>query len=1351
MPTQQLSTSRPQSCAARTTFKVQTSCIYFLLLSLRCQPGNAELLIPIRAGAVPESHSSLEYYLCGVENELESGTTLQLSPGTHTLGEGPFCLLQNVKNITIQGQWDSPTEIRCSDDSQVRRGIAFFNITNLKITDVVITNCGREVPSDLPGYINETYTFLGPRQKVVLIFSHCVDMILDSMTIDKCFGFSAMAINPLGVTVIQNVSITGTNSHALSNCTKPTERLDLFCSGSGAVFVYADTSITQSLVEAEPDASLNTSLLFIDCSFINNTNWLPDFRVARIMSVFGAGFETQPTLLTGASGLAIHIGQMEYFVDVKVINSTLESNRGNIGSMLLLCYNTIRNSKILLDSVIVSNNECVPDQMGAGIFVLVAIFFDFLSSFPQYPDNIYDLVEISHSTISHNFAMFGGGIQLYVTPQNISDLRIIIRDSKFVGNIGRYGSALDSFQFQSSISNRATHILMEDVVASENTYPGASLSQNSPEGAGVFVFSQHYNITVVGTEGKGSFFHNNTVSVFWASRTNVFLHGSISFENNRGFTGGALSLLDNSILFISNNSALSFTKNSALTVGGAIYTITLSTAFDTCAIQFIGDTRITIDREELQLLNVSINFSNNSAMNAGNSIFGSPLFNCFFLPSTAVKHITLPGSNMEELVYEVIFQYPQTVDNRLAELNSPPEKICVCQNRTFVREDCDNDFFHQLDREVIPGQTFVIFLNPVDVTGTPATSFLYAEPINKAVGPVRLGVNQGIQQLTGLSNSCSPVDFTIFTTENSEVHLKLSAVAGGETATILVNITSCPPGFTLSDGLQECVCSDFIEDRLGSSCNLTQYTIARPDNYWVDAQRENGNDIVAYVPTCPINYCKNDVHDIDLTMPDQLCVSGRTGILCGACKDGLSSVFGSAECRRCSNAWLAILLIYAVVGIVMILFSFLLDLTITHGTMIGLIFYASIVGVNANIYFQQGGGRGPLFWFVSWIILEQGFPLCFYDGMTETVKLLLQYIFPTYVVILIVAITKFSQHSKLMQRFVSRFDGTHVLATMLFLIYNKLLRTVIDTNTFTNIVVEDEDEPRIVWFFDGNEDVDNPLVIVLIVSAILVVLFFILPYIVLMTFSKYIQKLVRSTRLNAHIDASLAPYKHEFRFWFGARLMLILVLYIILSNKGTDNPTHTLTLQLGFMIGFVVLQAFLQPFKSVGIAILDMSFIVNLILLTLGTSYTIQQDSTQDNQRKLVEASLSIALITFFGILIYQLARRLYSVPAIKAKTDQLLEKAKNWYDTVTQKVKGKHVEEVKTEGSLAETETDGPATVHLSEPHLLAAGGSTSSHISLQDMVPAPDDNVMPKEHHLSSSQLREPVLDFMDNRHTA
>ena len=258
---------------------------------------------------------------------------------------------------------------------------------------------------------------------------------------------------------------------------------------------------------------------------------------------------------------------------MKITDTIVMSNRGNSANFIVLTYNTLGMTTTQLEGVEVSDNKLLGIWgTSPGLVVLEAMFLDSLGTYMQSREGILDLVDIVCSKFSHNSGNSGGSIVFYVHPHNISDVRLVVRDTTFTENIANIGPALSMFHFESLIHSSRIHVYLEDVVASGNTFPGAN---NSPENVGAFYVSYISNITLVGTEGKGCLFQNNRMSVVTAVATHVVLHGRITFENNSGFRGGALFLIDSSRLFIHNNSVITFTNNTAFQEGGALYINTL--------------------------------------------------------------------------------------------------------------------------------------------------------------------------------------------------------------------------------------------------------------------------------------------------------------------------------------------------------------------------------------------------------------------------------------------------------------------------------------------------------------------------------------------------------------------------------------------------------------------------------------------------------------------------------------------------------------------------------------------------------------------------------------------------------
>ena len=1224
------------------------------------RPVQAEAIL-VNASAPADSNSSLEYYLCEAGNQLHPGTVLQLSPGTHTLGSGPFCLLQNIANLTIQGGSASESTvfvIRCTSDI-AGRGLAFYNMTGLRIAGIVITNCGMELPSGLPGHVNDTFFFFGPQQKAVLLFSHCADMVIEIVSIKRCYGFGLVNINPLGNAVMKNVSVTDTNNTAHQLCSEGIPPTDFSCSGSGALFVYADTNITQSLTAAKPNNYL-ASLNLIQCSLVNNHNEIPFVYLQRYLSLVTSTLVTEPFLLTGGGGLGISLGKMDYFVNVLITESKIEKNTANFGGgVFISSYNSIRNAKILFNSITLASNEAMGEYLGrgGGMVIAVFLFYDFLNSFPKYPDDSFELIEIRGSIIESNCAQYGGAIYVHISPQNVSNILISMRDTEFTKNVAYQGSALNALQIRSTLIAKGVHFLLEDVRASEN-YPNSGILAGPPEDTAVFLFVRTYNITIIGSAAKGCYFSNNPIGVLQTSGGHIFLGGKISFVNNRGFNGGAMSIFEDSLLFIHEESTLLFEKNSATQLGGAIFADTLGSEVDTvCVIQLLGSRPVPLRKDELKTLNLTITFSDNTAGLAGNSIFANPIYNCFFLPETIIKHTSIDFGN-ETLLYQEIFRFTSTVNNSLAEVVSHPHQVCICQNVSFVPKDCFRHSGLSISN-IIPGQKFQLYLNPIDAMSIPVSSLVYSElkSFDKNSSSSHLRPNQDIQRVQGLSN-CSSVEFNIFASEHSVLNLTLLTAPGGVQSIVMVNMTNCPPGFILAErnGRKLCICSTFIENDLHTTCNQTTYTIMKPEHAWIGTISRSGKLEVVYVSTCPINYCRTKQTEVDLRIPDHLCRPNRMGILCGECKEGYSIIFGSADCKKCSDLWLATILLFAVLGPLLVFLLFLLDLTVTQGTINGLVFFANLVSVNANIFFLDGSRR-LLFVFISLLSQELGFPLCFYDGMNELAKNGLQYIFPLYILLIGGGIMFFSQFSKWMQRILAQHAGLHVLCTMLYISYSKLLRNIFDIVTTSTL--RGENYRRLIWFFDGNIAINNSISIFLTVLATIGFFMFVIPYVSIFTFSRVIQRFVSSPRFTAILDANLAPYKDKLRFWFGVRLILILILYLISANLGSDFIGLALTLQAAFIVVFAIIQAFIRPFKNLALELLDMFFIVNIIFLILGVLYVNFRNGSQE---EVVIVHISLAFIVTCCIIGWHIAATLWKIPAVKTKMLQLKDNSRGWY-----------------------------------------------------------------------------------------
>ena len=1300
--------------------------VVFLLIALvnSFTLSQSHSVINLESGAALSSNYSLEYHLCYASEQLEHDTEMVLSPGVHFINQGSPCIIQNISNLVIRGAGrdSGGTEIRCTSNV-IGRNFIFLNVTDLLIESIMITNCGRTIPDDLPSYINSTNIFFGVGQKGVILMSHVSNLVLQDVTIDRCFGFGIIGMNLDGNTVLHKVVITNTDNFDHLLCIVPP--LDLSCSGSGAVFLYSDPT------NEEPSIS-NSSLTVTNCTFERNENRIPLIHFVRIFASVRSSYQTERLVLSGGTGLAFYTMQRSYHVDIRISGSRFAYNDGYSGSLVMVVYNIMREVSINVDECNFIGNIGRTESRGGGMILLQVNYIDALSTYPTYPDDIYEILRVTRSNFAENEAEYGGAVYIHPTPQNVSDMLIVFDSNTFIGNIAPHGSAFASQAIQSTFVRRALHILLEDTEAKNNTFPSAFYTTTSTiDNSAVFLFVITQNVTISGRESThGSKFFNNNPGVIFASGSNVYLQGNLNFYENFAFRGGAISMVDYSILFFHEGSRIHFARNRVLFRGGAVYADSLG-MLDACAIQFIGPSRIS-SAENVSLLNLNITFEKNVAEEAGNSIYANPIYTCAYLPEASLFQSTFIA--MAELIYIKIFQFTSSVDNGIQELSSSPERLCFCNDTEF--RFCGGEL--RTAMSAIPGELFTMYVVPVDKINNPVSAIMFAE---FSMPELQLTPSQTTQRLSG--QRCDLVTFQVHGPENGNGDLNLYAVLGGLAITVNVMLESCPPGFSIGsqDGLLKCLCDAYVMNTLSTTCNTSSYTITRPGNAWIGAiEHTNASDVV-YVPTCPIDHCNEDVTSVDLRTPDMICEPGRSGVLCGACQPGLSIVFGSNDCRECSNYWLFTILFYAVLGVLLVVILFILNLTVTQGTVVGLIFYANIVSVNINI-FNHSRAQDFVFVFISLINLELGFPLCFFDGMTEVTKVGFQFIFPAYLLLLSIGIICLIRWSSRMQKLTAS-NGIHVLATLLYLIYAKILRTVIDSLSL--VTLRSEVQYHIIWLYDGNHEYFTGGHIALVIVAIIALLFFLAPYTLVLLFIKQFQRHF-TLRLKPILDAYGGPYKDRYMFWVGLRLLTLAIMCSTYAIVGTDDPSLALMIQLIFITLFLFWQAIAKPFKNYFIELLDLFFTLNFIMMAIASLHLLNvEDLTiaSHKQKVLAEVLISFVFVAFCGIITFHVLKVLHRIPKIGEKMDWIRTQAQNWIssstklDFIKKKMKGL-AKPLVEDGSV---ELTGVKTERLTVD-------TTQTTVSLDtaESVPENSNDTEIRSRKLTKadfSQLREPALD--------
>ena len=774
-------------------------------------------------------------------------------------------------------------------------------------------------------------------------------------------------------------------------------------------------------------------------------------------------------------------------------------------------------------------------------------------------------------------------------------------------------------------------------------------NSTSPEGAGVHVVSSSIIF-----EGKtqfqnnlaqygGAVFSENSTFIFgkrkdkkakFCNHCRVFpgFDGS-SFISNTALRGGAMHLDHQSSMYIHPLACMLFENNTAKEYGGAIYVIDI-TRNSTCPPVLDLPSRnecfvYMISDEMSEPGRINLTFQGNIAGKRGSVLYGGMLNKCnnSYLEENALH---LFNSSIED-------------ETKIAAISSD-SVLCFCTEGGPHKLECDKE----KTMNAFPGQKVNVSVIAVDQTDTPIQTAIHTNLISDEKHNSKV-CEAFSQEREGL---CTNRSYTITSpSTTSKLLLYPTAVSGSSTPTVL-NITfqNCPIGFEKSNSTNKCICDHRLQI-FNITCNIDSQTLLRTGemSFWVNASYDDGS-FKGYIthPQCPLNYCTKESKHINLNNSDEQCDSNHSGLLCGSCKENFSFILGGSQCRKCSNEYLALLIPFALAGVALVILLFALNMTVTTGTLHGLIFYAIIVAANHQIFFPLDTNIVAKI-FIAWLNLDLGIETCFYHGMDAYCKLWLQFVFPLYIWGIVGFLIYISRRSPRLTRLL----GTHsvpVLDTLFLLSYTKLLRTIITALSLTTLQYPNNDS-RVVWLYDPS--VPLPKLVPFILVALIFLILLLFPYSLLLLLGQWLEtkrkchplscwnKYPRlKLRLKTILDPYHAPYKSECRYWTGLFLLLRCFLFLVsaFNVSGDKNSATLLAILIIVTVCFVVFGLSGRVYKSWYLNALELSFLLNLGVFTAGTYHV---SLTAGDQAAITYTSVGVAFTTFVGIVAYHAYLRL--------------------------------------------------------------------------------------------------------------
>jgi len=637
-----------------------------------------------------------------------------------------------------------------------------------------------------------------------------------------------------------------------------------------------------------------------------------------------------------------------------------------------------------------------------------------------------------------------------------------------------------------------------------------------------------------------------------------------------------------------------------------------------CRFQFLSNKGSLDDYFNNNTINFGLVFNNNH--NYTSVLYGTLLNSCQWLPNTAF-HTTTPGD-----VYKRVIQYDTTANI----ITRQEPTFCYCDKVTG-EADCFKDNF--TTTPLYAGQIVPINLIQVPTPEITADAAYLWRDVSE------LKLMQNVLYKPCKLNQYTPSKWS---PSDKNVHIRLfyrvlsnyfktcfacfnaRVIAKSTFYCYYLNLKqNCPPGFELLNS--SCGCNHHLQVAFPTmTCNIDMETINRPSLSWISYNKEG---IISYAVICSILFCVPVPTKLHLNNLHTQCVGHRTGLQCGQCPTGFSAVFGSFNCKKCSNDMLWLLPVFFIAGILLVFCVFTLNLTVVDGKINGFILYANIIVV--DIQYALPSHNAILLGLLSLSNLDLGIETCFYHGMTEYDKTWLQFVFPVYLLCIVGVLTTTSRYCNYIER-LTRKRVIPVIATIFLLSYSKILLVtakVLASYTTIHEINGNKTEKTLIWMYDSHLSIRGAKFISLFFTCLLVFLIILVPMNFILIFTKFSYKCnFVSKRLKPYLDAYQAPFKLNHYYYFGIELLVRAILFAIHDVK--IGIYQILTIYIGIWIIILIYLCTFKPFKSSRTALLYISYILNIVCLVMLVIF--YKINTTNTSYVIIFSALNIIALTEF-------------------------------------------------------------------------------------------------------------------------
>ena len=1175
------------------------------------------VILVVTSGASHFAHvtkeKELEQILCHNSSSLDEDTHLVLSTDiTHIIDNVSFCIINTTYSLTLTSHpSQKQAVINCSNNGstmQPTTGFAFINIHNLSLHRLVWSGCGGFLSgsSSVLQIINSTESsvYFTQNQSAVLVIFGVDVLLIQNVNITSYHGFSILAINPLNA-LMDTLDIRS----SLFMVAPAHKTRSSF--GSGILLLFTDGLENESS-ETHTVTVNNTKI---------NGNWE---QVTVVECLTDLQYMSDKFPVVNAAGLTVLYTQKKFLSNVTIRHTHFSGNFESIsGAILTLHYKTNKGKTMVYDCNLGHNNDIINgercEKYGAS---LAFITIDIPSSFSN--PLIIDRCKFTNDDFS---VLKTGYNAVYIgvfEPTYNSNITVIVNNSIFVRNrISSFttGACIYAKTYYSHENHqyKVLNIVLTNINASNNTLTNVRIANSRNA-----VFSIQ-NLAALRIGGVSNFY-DNYGSVFKVIDTKIELSGNLTFLRNRAESGAAFNLNGNTHFYPEvpgNEYNVTFIDNVAVTKGGAIYAN--DDTSNLCIFQMLSNkTKMT--------------FINNTAGKSGSSIYSNNMFQCDRSGSGQLQKTKQSLS-----LYNLTFTFVSS--SHLHDISTPSFTLELCKTEKFHLSQIKSDkSLHIYTKPIYPGQTLMLPLCAKDlyrpnlIMDYAMVSFAIGLPIDAPsnTGPAwSISTNDANHALSN-NNQCNIVNITLLKLHNKPNRrddlLVISSVSTNSSVGVkLDKLSDCPIGFTLDLKIGKCVCLDFL-NKIGikpKDCWIfhSVFNIPRPPFAWIGPMTYNkstlaydNRTVIGAAETCSI-FCNFDnssrfssdsvfvVNSTTVTVTDDdqkyphkthsLCLANREGLLCSQCSPGYSVVFGSDECKKCSNWWLLMIIVYTISGPILIYLLYALKLTLTTGTLNGIIFFVQVIGV---FDLRPSPYTIASTLVKSIILLEPNFSLCFYDGMTEIMKSFFCALYPLYLISILLFLIVLSRFSVQLSNRISG-SSIQVLVTVVHLSFSTLFLSIMDVFASINVYTN-TNETQIVWFRDATKEYGKGSHLILMIITSLVVGPILGIYMTVLLAGRPLMRINYKIReyIRPVYEAIHAPYKRNREFFFVSRLAVVIFIYTLYVLSRGRNLLVSYATASPILTTYTALEGLARPFKRMSLNIFNF-ILLSLMSVLYGTEW----------------------------------------------------------------------------------------------------------------------------------------------------